>query len=413
MRRAPLAVVAIAFAWSALTAQEVQPTCNMCPGTYIAKAEIDTYTKRAIDHNLVDQQIRGVDIGHSNLGVGVVYRGKLMNPEPSVAEHDLVSELYHIIEGTGTLVLGADLVGKQRRPASSKTVRVQNGPGNGAKAMRDGVAYNVAPGDVVVIPAGTGHQWTTIDDHVQYLMVRFDPDKIVPGKTEADSKADLLTTGVETPEEAKAAGAKNAHLEKDWQPTCKICPGYYIPNSEVMAYVKRAIANELVDQQIRAVHIGKANVGVGVVHRRKLDKPADVAEHDLVSELYHVIDGSATLNLGPDLIGKVRRPATMTTVRLLNGPGNGAKEIRNGVAVNLQPGDVVVIPAGTGHQFLSIPDHVTYLMVRIDPDKVLPLKTEADSKADLLTDGRSTAGGGAGAVSTPAPAKPPAKPPLR
>jgi len=187
--------------------------------------------------------------------------------------------------------------------------------------------------------------------------------------------------------------------EKDYQPTCKMCPGTYIPNAEVQAYVKRAIANKLIDQQVRQVDIGKANVGVAVVYRGKIADPsATVAEHDLVSEVYHVIDGSATLVLGPDLVDKQRRPAAETTVRLLNGPGNNAKGIRNGVAHELKPGDVVVIPAGTGHQFTKIDDHISYLMVRIDPDKVTPHKTEADSKADLLTDGRGTAGGGAGAT---------------
>jgi mannose-6-phosphate isomerase-like protein (cupin superfamily) len=187
--------------------------------------------------------------------------------------------------------------------------------------------------------------------------------------------------------------------EKDYQPTCKMCPGTYIPNSEVQAYVKRAIANKLIDQQVRQVDIGKANVGVAVVYRGKIADPsATVAEHDLVSEVYHVIDGSATLVLGPDLVDKQRRPAAETTVRLLNGPGNNAKGIRNGVTHELKPGDVVVIPAGTGHQFTKIDDHISYLMVRIDPDKVTPHKSEADSKADLLTDGRRTAGGGAGAT---------------
>jgi mannose-6-phosphate isomerase-like protein (cupin superfamily) len=185
-------------------------------------------------------------------------------------------------------------------------------------------------------------------------------------------------------------------------PTCNMCPGSYIPNSEIQAYVKRAIANQLTDQQIRQVDIGKANVGVAVVYRGKIDNPnANVAEHDLVSEVYHVIDGAATLVLGPDLVDKQRRPATETTVRLLNGPGNNAAGIRNGVAYQLKAGDAVVIPAGTGHQFTKIDDHITYLMVRIDPDKVTPHKTEADSKADLATDGRATAGGGAGAVSSP------------
>ena len=193
-----------------------------------------------------------------------------------------------------------------------------------------------------------------------------------------------------------------SRLSREYQPTCKMCPGTYIPNSEVQAYVKRAIANQLTDQQIRNVDIGKAHVGVAVVHRGRIDNPnATVAEHDLVSEVYHVIDGSATLVLGPDLVGKARRPANETTVRLLNGPGNNAKAIRNGVAHNIKAGDVVVIPAGTGHQFTKIDDHMTYLMIRLDPDKVTPLKSEADSKADLQTDGRATAGGGAGAVSSP------------
>jgi mannose-6-phosphate isomerase-like protein (cupin superfamily) len=179
--------------------------------------------------------------------------------------------------------------------------------------------------------------------------------------------------------------------EREYAPTCTMCQGTYIANAEIQAYVKRAIANGLIDQQVRQVDIGKANVGVAVVYRGKLDNPkANVAEHDLVSEVYHVIDGSATLVLGPDLVGKQRRPSTDTTVRLLNGPGNNAAAIRNGTTHQLTAGDVVVIPAGTGHQFTKIDDHITYLMIRVDPDKVTPHKTEADSKADLLTDGRAT-----------------------
>ena len=194
--------------------------------------------------------------------------------------------------------------------------------------------------------------------------------------------------------------------EREYQPTCNMCPGTYIPNSEIDAYAKRGKANQLIDQQVRQVDIGKANVGVAVVYRGKVDNPAAVvAEHDLVSEVYHVIDGSGTLVLGPDLVGKQRRPSTETTVRLLNGPGNNSQAIRNGVAHELKPGDVVVIPAGTGHQFTKIDDHITYLMIRVDPDKVTPHKTEADSRADLLTDGRNSAGGGAGATPAAQPAR--------
>src|SRR6266699_5524240 len=124
-----------------------------------------------------------------------------------------------------------------------------------------------------------------------------------------------------------------------------------------------------------------------MAHRGKLAAPAkdSVAEHDLVSEVYHIIDGSATLMLGPDITNMVRRPATQETVRLFNGPGNNGSTIRNGKTYNLKVGDMVVIPAGTGHWFTKIEDHLNYVMVRIDPDKATPLMDEAKSRAWLAT----------------------------
>jgi mannose-6-phosphate isomerase-like protein (cupin superfamily) len=167
------------------------------------------------------------------------------------------------------------------------------------------------------------------------------------------------------------------------EPTCKNCPGTYISNDEISQYLKRAIDKNTIDQQMRAVDVGKSNVAVGLVHRKRITKPGEVAEHDFVSEVYHVISGTATLMLGPDLVNKQRRPADNIAVKMLNGPGNNAESIRNGVSYDIKAGDVVVIPAGTGHWFTKIDDHITYLMIRVDPDKVAPLKDEAASKADL------------------------------
>ncbi len=171
----------------------------------------------------------------------------------------------------------------------------------------------------------------------------------------------------------------------DPQPTCAMCPGTYIPRAELEAYSKKALSENLLDQQVRDVYIGKAHIGIGMVHRGKLDKPApdSVAEHDHVSEVYHIISGSGTLVLGPDITNRQRRPATQRTVVEFNGPGNNGSEVKNGVAYEVKEGDVVVIPAGTGHWFTKIDDHLDYMMVRIDPDKVTPLKSEAQSKEYL------------------------------
>jgi mannose-6-phosphate isomerase-like protein (cupin superfamily) len=167
--------------------------------------------------------------------------------------------------------------------------------------------------------------------------------------------------------------------------TCRGCPASYISNEELQAYLQRAVARNQIDQQVRSVDVGKSGVAVGMVHRSKLDKPQpnSVAEHDHVSEVYHIISGSATLVTGPDLVNAQRRPATNENVRLLNGPGSNAEAIRNGVTHQLTAGDAIIIPAGTGHLFTKIDDHISYLMIRIDPDKVVPWKDEAASKAYL------------------------------
>jgi mannose-6-phosphate isomerase-like protein (cupin superfamily) len=108
-----------------------------------------------------------------------------------------------------------------------------------------------------------------------------------------------------------------------------------------------------------------------------------VAEHEQISEVYHVIDGAATLLTGSELLNSVKRPDDEKTVRLQNGPGWNSDSIVNPQINHLKPGDVIIIPAGTGHLFTEIPDHITYMMVRIDPDKVVPTKSQVESENDL------------------------------
>ena len=191
-----IALLALAGVVFPLAAQEPHPTCNRCPATYIPKSELDAYTKRAIANNIIDQQVRSVDIGKVNIGIGMVTRGKLQpgaadTGDGAVAEHEQVSEVYHVIDGSATLLTGPELVDPKQRPSTLKTVREQNGPGFNAKSIKNPVTHQLKAGDVLIIPAGTGHWFTRIDDHITYVMVRIDPDKVVPLKSEAQSKAYL------------------------------------------------------------------------------------------------------------------------------------------------------------------------------------------------------------------------------
>ena len=154
--------------------------------------------------------------------------------------------------------------------------------------------------------------------------------------------------------------------------SCRACSATYVSAEEILQYVEVGA----LDQQIRSMDIGSSNVQIALVHRGRLEEPAGVAEHDLVTEVYYVLAGSGTNVTGPDLVDPTPRPS-------LNGPGHNATAIRNGVTQELTPGDVLVIPAGTGHQFTRIDNYITYLMVRIDPDKVVPLMDEDDSREYL------------------------------
>ena len=63
------------------------------------------------------------------------------------------------------------------------------------------MAHNIKAGDVVVIPAGTGHWFTKIDDHINYLMVRIDPDEVTPLR-------ELKSQSKEIPEQAGSRADK-------------------------------------------------------------------------------------------------------------------------------------------------------------------------------------------------------------
>jgi mannose-6-phosphate isomerase-like protein (cupin superfamily) len=183
-------VVAVA----ALLAQSPQPTCRRCQATYIPVSELNAYTAKAIRYNIVDQQVRSVDVGKSQVGIGMVTRGKLLPGtvrKGAVAEHEQISEVYYVIDGEGTLQTGPDLVNSVKRPADEKTVRLQNGPGWSSDAIVSPQVNHLKPGDMMIIPAGTGHLFAEIPDHITYMMVRIDPDKVVPTKSQAESEADL------------------------------------------------------------------------------------------------------------------------------------------------------------------------------------------------------------------------------
>ena len=93
----------------------------MCSATYVTAEEIQEFLEIA----QVDQQVRSLDIGKTNLQVAIAHRGRLEQPGGG-AEHSLVTEVYYVISGSGTNVTGPDLVNSVPRPPTNRAVQRLN-----------------------------------------------------------------------------------------------------------------------------------------------------------------------------------------------------------------------------------------------------------------------------------------------
>ena len=131
----------------------------------------------------VDRQVKVVDIGNSNVAVGVLFRDKIeANEEPvSGIVHVDVSEVYYITKGSGVLVTGGTMLGRNDIPANTDIVEVLVGESfSTAVARGDGQVREVRQGDIVVVPAGVFHGWHSVDSRVEMISIRPDPEKVLP-----------------------------------------------------------------------------------------------------------------------------------------------------------------------------------------------------------------------------------------
>jgi mannose-6-phosphate isomerase-like protein (cupin superfamily) len=146
-----------------------------------------------------------------------------------------------------------------------------------------------------------------------------------------------------------------------------------IPQADLQAALKASAASAVGDQQLRVVDInGEYQVGVGVVHRSKPAGPNSIM-HSQISEVYYMIEGTATLVTGGTMENPRPAAPDSNVVRVLNGPSTNGGRINGGTSVRVSVGDMVVVPPNTPHWFSDIEsDQIVYAVVRVDPHRVLP-----------------------------------------
>ncbi|HKV03808.1 MAG TPA: cupin domain-containing protein [Candidatus Acidoferrales bacterium] len=151
--------------------------------TDVTNAELQTALQKIPSTAVSDQALRVVSInGEYNVAVGIVRRNKTTGSNPGGAiEHSQVTEVYHVLKGTGTLVTGGTLENPKPAAADSEVVKVLVGPSSLGDKVQGGVSRQIGPGDVVVIPPNTPHWFSEVtSDQIVYLVVRVDPKKLLP-----------------------------------------------------------------------------------------------------------------------------------------------------------------------------------------------------------------------------------------
>ena len=144
----------------------------------VTVADIQAVLKTAPAAAAADLPIRVADAGGYHVGVYVVNRPKVATP-PAIYHETRVTEVYHMLKGAGTLVTGGTVVGPivREAPGTTPLSMLNNMRGT---AIKGGVSRRIAVGDVVVIPGYVPHWWSTVESDMSYLVIRPDPDKILP-----------------------------------------------------------------------------------------------------------------------------------------------------------------------------------------------------------------------------------------
>ena len=133
----------------------------------VSAAEAAATLKTSIEKNTVDTLMKGTAVEGGQASVAMLYRNKA---ETSALIHDHATEIYYILEGSGTLTTG----GKLEDATVTDLTRLGAGMSHSGKHV-GGTDRHVAPHDIIIVPGGMPHRFSQLDEPIKYLVYRFDP----------------------------------------------------------------------------------------------------------------------------------------------------------------------------------------------------------------------------------------------
>ena len=341
-----------------------RPAPASMPGTFtfIPKADLEA----VMGPTRGDRPARVVNVSSgANMGAFILHYPPAKSPMPPASfYHSEISELYYVIRGEGTALLGGELENPAWRPANTASFKQVSGPGV-AGTLKNYKTQKWGPGDIIIVPAGVPH---TIGFEVavtnDILRVVIDPKRSL----------NLVMTREQSLVAARAEEQGQGQISPA-KPGPPSLPGTstFIPKGDVNALMGPTRG----DRPARVVPVGNnANLGAFILHYETMKNTLPVTSfyHTEISELYYVIRGSGTALVGGEMENATWDDSNSDAIRQVRGPSvNGT--MKNYKTVKWTAGDTFIVPAGVPHSMgFEVTERSDMLRVVFDPRKNIQLK---------------------------------------
>ena len=147
--------------------------------TVIPSSALNKMLKTTVGDTRVDEALRVVNAGSGHYGVYILTeepRKAATTTEPIRGQfHDQVGEIYHVVSGAGTFLIGSGV-----DPATETSrMSVLTGPG-GNGVIKDPQLVKYEAGTILIIPPGHPHNAThEVTERTNFIIYRIDPAKFL------------------------------------------------------------------------------------------------------------------------------------------------------------------------------------------------------------------------------------------
>ena len=168
----PAALGALLFA--AIIGAQTAPITASRDAVFIAKDDFRKAVITPSSSGMTLASLGSVRAGDDRINVDEIKRLDAAAEGP--VSHNVVTEVYYILEGGGIMETGGTIPGATPLLTNGKPTNPASiGPSMGGTKITGGTTRHVGPGDVVMIPPGTPHHFLSLDGFVTYMVVRANP----------------------------------------------------------------------------------------------------------------------------------------------------------------------------------------------------------------------------------------------